>query len=85
MQGYLEVTGTSWDTRTKTLSGKSKLIGNDPCVITIAAEGLIPQSSSCGSSNTTSKLSALSDGLVSLTLTCSKNLEENWAVVFGKQ
>jgi hypothetical protein len=84
MQGYLDVISTSWDTETKTLSGKSKLIGNDPCVITIAAEGLIPESSSCESSNTTSGLSAVSDGLVHLTLTSTNNLEENWAVVFRK-
>jgi len=85
MQGYLDITGTSWDPETKTLRGRSTLIGNDPCVITIAAEGLLPESSSCESSNTTSGLSTLSDGLVHLTLTSSRNLDENWAVVFRRQ
>jgi hypothetical protein len=82
MQGYLDVISTSWDPETKTLRGKSKLIANDPFVIVIAAEGLVPESSSCGSSNTTSGLTSSSDGLVHLTLTSSGNLEENWAVVF---
>jgi hypothetical protein len=85
MQGYLDVISTSWDPETKTLKGKSKLIGNDPCVITIAAEGLIPESSSCESSNTTFGLSSVSEGLVHLTLTSTNNLEENWAVVFRKK
>ena len=84
MQGYLDVISTSWDPAAKTLSGKSRLVGNDPCVITIAADGLIPESSSCGSSNTTAGLSALFDGLVRLTLTSTGNLDENWAVVFRK-
>jgi len=84
MQGYLDVTGASWDAETKILSGKSKLVGNDPYVITIAAEGLIPESSSCESGNTTSGLSASSDGLVRLTLTSTKNLDENWTVIFKK-
>ena len=82
MQGYLDVTATSWDPETKTLSGRSKLIGNDPFVIIIAAEGLIPEKSYCKNSNTNSGLSALSEGLVRLTLTSSGNLDENWAVVF---
>jgi hypothetical protein len=82
MQGYLDVTGISWDPETKTLSGRSKIIGNDPFIITIAAEGLIPESSSCKNSNTTSGLSTLSDGLVCLTLTSSGNMDEDWAVVF---
>lgn len=82
MQGYLDVISTSWDPETKTLRGKSKLIANDPFVIVIAVEGLVPESSSCGSSNTTSGLTSSSDGLVHLTLTSSGNLEENWAVVF---
>jgi hypothetical protein len=85
MQGYLNVTGTSWDSETKTLSGRSKLIGNDPYVITIAAEGFIHESSSCENTNTTSGLSASPDGLVRLTLTSSTSREENWAVVFRKQ
>jgi hypothetical protein len=85
MQGYLDIINTSWDSETKTLSGKSKLIGNDPCVITIAAEGFTPERSSCESSNATSGLSSVSDGLVNLTLTSTNNLEENWAVVFRKK
>jgi hypothetical protein len=82
MQGYLDVTGTSWDPETRTLSGKSKLIADDPFVITIAAEGLIPEKSYCKNSNTSSGLSTLSGGLVRLTLTSSINLDEDWAVVF---
>ncbi|HHJ09811.1 MAG TPA: hypothetical protein ENK25_02840 [Bacteroidetes bacterium] len=82
MQGYLDVTSTSWDPETKTLRGSSKIIGNDPYVITIAAEGFAPVGSSCGSSNTKSELTTLPDGLVRLILTTTKNLEENWSVIF---
>jgi hypothetical protein len=82
MQGYLDIINASWDPETKTLSGKSKLVGNDPCVITIAAEGFTPKSSSCESSNTISELSGENDGLVRLTLKSSKNLDESWTVVF---
>ncbi len=84
MQGYLDIVSTSWDPETKTLSGRSKLIGNDPYVVIIAAEGLTPKGSSCESKNTKSQLSTESNGLVRLILTSSKNLDENWTVVFGK-
>ena len=84
MQGYLDIISTTWDPDKKTLRGRSKLIGNDPCVITIAAEGLVPESSSCESSNTTSALSVSTDGLIRLTLSTANNLDENWAVVFRK-
>jgi hypothetical protein len=84
MQGYLDIISTSWDPETKTLSGRSKLIGNDPYVITITAEGLTPEGSSCESNNTKSQLSIESNGLVRLILTSSKNMNENWTVVFGK-
>jgi hypothetical protein len=83
MQGYLDIISTSWDSGTKTLSGRSKLIGNDPYVIKIAAEGLTPEGSSCESNNTKSQLSTEPDGLVRLILTSPKNLDENWTVVFG--
>jgi hypothetical protein len=84
MQGYLDIISTSWDPETKTLSGRSKLIGNDPYVITIAAEGLTAEGSSCENNNTKSQLSIESNGLVRLILNSSKNMDENWTVVFGK-
>lgn len=85
MQGYLDIIGTLWDPETRTLRGRSRLTGNDPCLITIAGEGFTPETSSCKSDKTTSELSTGSDGLVRLTLTSSENLDENWEVVFRKK
>ena len=82
MQGYLDIISTSWDPKTKTLCSKSKLVGNDPYVITIATEGLTVESSSCESNGITIGLSKLSDGLVQITITSPKNQEESWKVVF---
>lgn len=42
MQGYLDMEDVKWDSKKKELSGTSQVIGNDPYIITIANNGLIP-------------------------------------------
>ena len=84
MQGYLDIISTDWDPATKTLSGVSRIIENDPYVITLAANGYSPKEGSCSSDDVTAVLSPENDGLIRLTLKSPSNMDEHWTVVFDK-
>jgi len=84
MQGYLDIISSDWDPATKTLSGVSRLIGDDPYVITIATNGYTPKESSCGSDDVRVVLSPEAEGLIRLTLKSSGNIDEHWTVIFDK-
>ncbi|HCC70598.1 MAG TPA: hypothetical protein DEQ09_05535 [Bacteroidales bacterium] len=82
MQGYLDIISTDWDPVSKTLTGISKLIGDDPYVITIAANGYNPKESACRNDDTKAELSTEDNGLIKLTLTRPDNRDEEWSIIF---
>ncbi len=82
MQGYIDIVDNKWDSETKTLSGISKIIGDDPYVITIASDGYNSLDYSCSEGNTTVELLSEKDGLLRLALKRPDNGEVEWKVSF---
>lgn len=82
MQGYLDIKETNWHPDRKSLNGISRVVANDPYVISIAANGY--KSLHCYSKEGSAKLNLLkeSSDLVKLTIECLENKEIEWAVVF---
>lgn len=83
MQGYLDVVSSSWNPETKTLSGVSKVVGNDPYIVILAANGL--DKLDCSSKDATTNLALSEDpnGLLRLTLLRPENGEVSWSVTFN--
>ena len=81
MQGYLDIIANN-GILTKTLSGVSRLIGNDPYTITFATNGYKGQDCSCDDPDTKRSLSGGTDGLLRLTLERPENKEVKLSVRF---
>ncbi len=82
MQGYLDMGAIHWDPLTKTLTGSSQVIGDDPYIITFATNGYKGQDCSCDDPDTKRSLSGGTDGLLRLTLERPENKEVKWSVRF---
>ncbi len=83
MQGFLDMASTGWESVTKTLNGKSKIVGGDPYVITIAANDYKNLNCSCDDVDTRLTLSNEKNGLIRLKLESTKNNEVAWSVTFN--
>lgn len=85
MQGYLDMNGLRWDLRTKTLTGKSKIIGADPYVICLAKNGYTAIQYSGNHAEVNMSLVKEEQGLLYVTLESAENREVNWTIQFKKQ
>ena len=82
MQGYLDVIRTEWLPGRSVLTGVSKVVGDDPYVITLALNGFHPSKALCTDKDTKIASSPGKDGLVQLTLKRPTNGIVEWSVAF---
>ena len=82
MQGFLDLEGVNWDHELKVLSGTSKVVGEDPYVITLAPNGYSPDDPSCDDQDTSLELISTEDGLMQLTLKRPENGTVKWSLGF---
>jgi hypothetical protein len=82
MQRYLDLEGVEWDREQGTLSGSSKVIGEDPYVIAIAPNAYNHLKVVCGDQTTKTEISSTKDGLILLTLERPENGKVEWTVSF---
>lgn len=80
MQGYLDVVGTEWTADRGILSGASRVVGGDPYVITVAANGYRPARTSCKDKDTKFTLRTCANDLIKLTLERSTNGVVEWSI-----
>ncbi len=85
MQGYLDLLREEWSDKRQTLTGVSKIIGDDPYTVTLALNGFSLKEIKCKDSKVKAQLSAPKDGLVEFTLTGPKNATVEWTASFGQQ
>ena len=83
MQGYLDVVSTNWNPDTKTLTGVSKVVGNEPYVIILATNGNDNLDYSCDDADTKLALTDEQNGLNRLTLKSPENGEVKWSMTFN--
>lgn len=83
MQGYLDIISADWNPDTKTLSGVSKVVGDDPYVLILAANGYEKIDGSCDDADSELTLFTEPKGLIRLTLERPENGEVNWSVTFN--
>lgn len=74
MQGYLDMADVKWDPKKKELSGTSQVIGNDPYIIVIANNGLIPISEKTENEN---------NEITKLLLKQTNNKTVNWSITYN--
>ncbi len=84
MQGYLDVENIQWNEKNKTLSGTSRVIGEDRYVITLASNGYLPESASTNDPDSGIKWSATDNGLIKIEIERKENAAVKWTVKFGK-
>ena len=82
MQGYLDVVRTEWVAGRRVLTGVSKVVGDDPYVITIATNGLTPTKASSTDKNTKTSFASDKNGTVKLTLKRPTNGTVEWSIEF---
>jgi len=82
MQGYLDMVSTEWDVESKTLSGVSKVVGEEPYVVVLATNGYNKLDCSCNDANAKATLSLATKGLLRLKLERPENGEVKWSVTF---
>ncbi len=83
MQGYLDIVRTAWSADTRTLAGESRVVGGDPCVITLAANGYRSRRAATDDPDTTLTMRRADDGLVTVTLKRPENGTVAWSVTFA--
>jgi len=82
MQGYIDLVQIEWLPGRNILRGISKITGDDPYVITAAANGYVAKTAEVNDPDTKAVLENTDSGLVKLTLTRSKNAIVEWTVKF---
>jgi len=82
MQGYLDVLQTNWDNKSKTYSGRSKVIGGETYTMIIASNGF--KAKNCKVSKGTCKIDVISNELVKLQINSPVNESVDWKIVFFK-
>lgn len=82
MQGYLDVIRTEWFPVRRVLTGKSKIVGGDPYVVTIAPNALRPVKASSADKDTEASFSVDKNGRIKLTLKRPTNGTVEWSVAF---
>lgn len=82
MQGYIDLKDVTWNTKTKTLSGVSTVVENDPYTIVIATNGFIAKKVKVNAGRVVIKNINEGNGLISLTIDCGQNKDIQWSVSF---
>ena len=82
MQGYLDLSGTAWLPETKCLKGTSQVVANDAYVVTMAANGYVPQHAKANDPGVTLAMEEAGNGLVKLTIKAKENTSAAWRVYF---
>jgi len=85
MQGYLDLEGVRWNGESNQLSGSSKVVGEDPYVISIALNGYSYTQVLCEDQDAIADISFTKDGLIRLTLNRPENGTVRWSVSFEGQ
>ncbi len=85
MQGYLDLLREEWNEKHPSLTGVSKIVGDDPYTVTLALNGHSLKEIKCKDKQVKVQLSAPKDGLVEFSLTGSKNATVEWIASFGTQ
>jgi hypothetical protein len=85
MQGYVELSDVTWDAAGNKLSGKAKVVGGEPLVVTLALNGYRATGSEAKDGKSTVTPAGAPDGLARLTLETAENAQVEWTVSFGKQ
>ncbi|MCF7974739.1 MAG: hypothetical protein K9N55_13055, partial [Phycisphaerae bacterium] len=83
MQGYLDLTDIEWLPEQNCLSGVSQVVGADPYVVTLAANGYVPDKVTASDPKVQLALEEAPDGLVKLTITARENTPVQWQVHFS--
>ena len=82
MQGYIDLIQVEWLAGRNLLRGVSRIVGDDPYVVTIATNGFAPQSAEVSDSRTQAGLGPVHNGLAELRLIRSENAIVEWTVRF---
>jgi hypothetical protein len=85
MQGYLDLSGTEWLPGQNCLQGVSQVVAGDPYVVTIAANGHVPQKAAAHTPNAQLTLEEAGSGLIQLTIMVNENAQVPWQVYFKDQ
>ena len=85
MQGYLDMADTEWLPERNILRGVSKVVAADPYVVTIVANGYLPQNVKAKDPNVQLAIEDADSGLVKLTITAQENELVQWKVNFKKR
>jgi hypothetical protein len=83
LQGYVELSEIKWDAVLKTLTGKAKLVENEPMTITIALNGFKLEKTEAENASITT--AATKDGLLELILKNKEGGETTWKISLKKQ
>jgi hypothetical protein len=84
MQGYVELSEVAWDEASNRLSGKAKVVGGEPLVVTLALNGYQATGSEAKEGKSTVTPAGAPDGLAKLSLETTNNATVEWAVNFRK-
>lgn len=84
MQGYVDLVRTEWLPGRNILRGISKIVGGDPYVVTIAANGYILQNTEVNDPSVHVAVDNTGSGLVKLTIMRDENVVVEWDVKFEK-
>jgi hypothetical protein len=82
LQGYVELSEIKWDAVLKTLTGKAKLVENEPMTITIALNGF--ELAKTEAENASITTAAAKDGLLELILKNKEGGETTWKISLKK-
>ncbi len=83
MQGYVDLVGRpAWDAEQRLLSGRSRVVADDPYVVILAGNGFAVVGCSCDGG--TIHVTARPDGLWAITIESATSAEITWAVRFAR-
>ena len=82
MQGYLDMLSMEWDEKRQVLTGVSKVIGEDPYVVSLALNGYSPKKIKCKDRGAQAQLSTPKEGIIELSLEKQENGTVEWSVSF---
>ena len=82
LQGQMELSDVKWNDESKALTGKAELIENDPMVITIACNGLTPQSVNTDKGTEVLMKNDEKTGLCKIELSNKETQQVSWSLQF---
>ncbi len=82
MQGYLDIESTEWNEKKMTLSGTSKVVGEDPYVITLAANGFTMENATANDKDARITFSKSENELIKIIIERPENESIEWKIKF---